>query len=1314
MAYIEPSDSIIQDALKKSSAPPPTHPADTRKSFSQTLQDPSFWQKNASVTPPPPKPTGVKQTPTTLPKKQTVMVAGKPVLVTFDKPPTRQDIKEAQEYHLRNDYPELGAQYDRLNAQIAKTPRSDPKRGDLVVERDNLMTHGKAAGPQPSDSLLTPNNPIQNLSDSINRGFDNLDTLTKIPKPALGGNSLRDVIDYASDKGKQAIEGLRLDENSDPNKVNVLANLARLKADGTLDSDTASKLAGMIASGLDIKNIPGNELITDPKKFNEDWSQNSIDFQNDPSLKNYAKGVSQLAMPGISAALITHGLIGMPGIAERGIRMLAAGGDVSEGMLSKGKYASRPSMRANDLPINGPKPPVAFEPPTSSVDGSTSPTTAPVQPWQSPDVQYPGWREHTQAFIDGIDKHIADNKIPKSKSGNLRSLKFQLKQSLADGIPHPGIIDELTAPAPDVPANLPTVGRRGGKVQPQVKSQLAEAKAPQPEPKPAESTKSPIAEAKAKTEESGPGESTETKEKPKKETKPKDLPIKEPVKDLPIKEPGAVTGIANRHTEAGGNIERHKPVINNAEEARVEGRKAIQSGEVKPGELAQEIVNKPRPTTDIENGALLEHRVDLHNQENELEARKNRTSDPAERKAIVAKIKDIHDQLDLNHKATVYGGTEASSSLLSRRGDIPINEADKSQALAAARGAKGSKPLSAKETKKVLDASAKVKEANAKIAEAEEKASQTAAKEKAESEIRSERKSLTKEAKDTLDKEYENLKSKAIGNHTPRGRKGGSTSLPDPIVIGKMVKNRIQKGVVIADDIFHDIHDALKDQFPGLTVRDVKDLYSGYGKEPSGSTTLAEGEKIKARQTATAIKSQAKAESVAEDARKGIFKEPPSRMPALTKEVEQARKARDLANLEARDLRAKMTPKSDAKKLEELVKTNVMTSTSVFGHLAGATAGQLAIAPVEELVAPLFRKILPGAGTDVYASIEGEGKVIETLLNRKDVNEWMSNPTIKDTIQKLKTGHNELDVEAEMQGIKSPHGNRDNGLLNMLHNAHGAMKTPLQRAAFAREYQKVLEDFARKKIPIGEAERSKAFAQAYAKSQQAILMNDGVVVDAITKGLSGIPGSKIFIPIARVPVNFAGRTLEYTHGELYAIVKYANEVRKSGLITKIDGKLQFNASALKMSAENQGIIARALKRGLVGKGLMALGMASSADQLSVDKDDNLFIDGHQVPAVLSHIPWIQALKMGVLTRDSNGDGFLDKYVDASKKTGASVAKHTPFANVATDIAYGVKSGDSLYKLAKHTAGNMFIPAIAKQAYKSLNDQDWFREFMKKQ
>lgn len=297
------------------------------------------------------------------------------------------------------------------------------------------------------------------------------------------------------------------------------------------------------------------------------------------------------------------------------------------------------------------------------------------------------------------------------------------------------------------------------------------------------------------------------------------------------------------------------------------------------------------------------------------------------------------------------------------------------------------------------------------------------------------------------------------------------------------------------------------------------------------------------------------------------------------------------------------------------------------------------ISAIEDLLGPAIGK-LPGMGKAGTETMNSSRAWMEGMK------EFFKGETYADALKKAKTGFNSLDQEALANGIKTDATNDVSWFLQMSQNIQGAIRTPVQRAAYQRELTKQLLLGKR----LGKDLTSKDFLvnaqrEAFEASQRAILRNDNKLNSALKSMSEKRPFLETGYPLARTSTNYVGRMGEYVGGIPYGAIKHVRGIINGG-----------------MTAKDAAAVARAYKRGGVGAGLFAAGYYGADLGIAVDKKGNVKIGNYIVPEKLTHAPWFEIVKLGAKYQQNKGS-----FIGSGKDLFKSIATNAPGNEVVKGI-----------------------------------------------
>lgn len=364
--------------------------------------------------------------------------------------------------------------------------------------------------------------------------------------------------------------------------------------------------------------------------------------------------------------------------------------------------------------------------------------------------------------------------------------------------------------------------------------------------------------------------------------------------------------------------------------------------------------------------------------------------------------------------------------------------------------------------------------------------------------------------------------------------------------------------------------------------------------------------------------------------------------------------------------------------LSRVQRFSILSGPSVFGKLGVATASHSLITPIEDLVGVGAGKLSGLKGVEATASLRGDVAAVKEFFKKE---------TWRDVWSKAKGQGNTLGNAYGTEKFKG------GPVWEFFGNLHGAVKTPLQRAAFQKEAIKMTDFLASKGVDVTKPEVITSItAHAYQKSLEAILMNDSKAVQQARKIIDSIPHKvgQTIAPIVRVPINFAGRTGEYIAGLPYGAGKQ--------ILAKI--------SKTPLDEAAQNAILRAYKRGSVGAALGVVGFYHP------DLTDDL-------PSWAKHTPVVETLALGGALRkgweqaDHTKKGTTsDTFThlgSAVYHAGNEYAQNLPGLETVSKVLGGLGSSDvqaegKLGKAAADYITSFFVPQLFQQVGKMFDPE----------
>jgi len=315
------------------------------------------------------------------------------------------------------------------------------------------------------------------------------------------------------------------------------------------------------------------------------------------------------------------------------------------------------------------------------------------------------------------------------------------------------------------------------------------------------------------------------------------------------------------------------------------------------------------------------------------------------------------------------------------------------------------------------------------------------------------------------------------------------------------------------------------------------------------------------------------------------------------------------------------------------------------------------MSPLENLVGEVVHRVSPELSR--RATTEGGG-----FDRAAEVAALWKSGRFKQMLNQLTKGSSDLDVlygprakmlDKEMSG---------EGVPGVPGRAHGALKEYPRQAEFDRAFVKVLRNYERQGMDIGDPNVQLAGRmEAYNSAERARFQQRNFISDTfnntmrdwerrggLAKGVAKV--GKFVFPITRVPVNVVGETLNYTFGLPRAVVE-----------TAVRGGVK------NLTTEQANNVMRAYKKGGVGLAIMTYaflnpqqfgGYYQKGDKRkeSEPQPGEVMFFGVRIPKWATHIPIIEAGQLAATVR---------RVWDAQKEKDA-----TPAEAAASGISAGAK------------------------------------------
>jgi hypothetical protein len=440
-----------------------------------------------------------------------------------------------------------------------------------------------------------------------------------------------------------------------------------------------------------------------------------------------------------------------------------------------------------------------------------------------------------------------------------------------------------------------------------------------------------------------------------------------------------------------------------------------------------------------------------------------------------------------------------------------------------------------------------------------------------------------------------------------------------------MAKAQLEMGVTDAHAIVDAIHARIAD-FAPMDKGEIADVISGFGQKAEKTLTKPElqqrmgqlkkelraafhGSTKDATRQAAIKKEIARIE---EQLKSGNFSKATRAKPeydaktqALQADLERARTKADMAMRKLQYQSKSKLYRATTLALN-IGRAFILSSPTVFAHLAGASFWRLMGTLVEDTAGAAWRLVPKFSEIDQLAMVEGGG--FQAGAHAAGLKAAFSKQTLKDIKDKLLKGQSDRQALYGKKGeYWTPHP-----MLEVMGHIHDSIKTPIENYAFERAITRVATNTRARMVREGMSADAidKAFttntlqtqmaAMAYAESQAAKLQGANKLVDWINEtfgrmdrsGAAGQGGSALLrsqMPIVRIPTNLVKEGVELVAGVPMGLVK------------------GFLADVSKMAPADADKIMRLLKKGTIGPALLAIGW------YGYEHMGGLYREGHKPP-----------------------------------------------------------------------------------------------------
>lgn len=324
----------------------------------------------------------------------------------------------------------------------------------------------------------------------------------------------------------------------------------------------------------------------------------------------------------------------------------------------------------------------------------------------------------------------------------------------------------------------------------------------------------------------------------------------------------------------------------------------------------------------------------------------------------------------------------------------------------------------------------------------------------------------------------------------------------------------------------------------------------------------------------------------------------------------------------------------------------LLSNPVTLAKLTAAAVQRYAFTPIEEAVGGVIGKLVPGiaerAPREGGFNVDAEAKAITDGMTKG----------MQDAYDLIKTGKSQLEVlfGKGKDGAVRESDVTPRSVIDLFGQIHGALKSPVKRAEFARSMEKRIAHAIRSGMDVTDPMvQMRLSVDAYKDANRSIFLNDNVVVNAYNRAVASLmekqrstgkpsgggriiaTATKVLLPIVRVPTNIVAETIQYATGTVTGSLRVANALRR-GVET--------------LDPEQADLIMRELKKGSLGAAALLIGYFN-ADNIGgyyqqgdgpKRKDDkhpnfgSMRIAGLEIPSYLLHNPLLETVQIGATIR----------------------------------------------------------------------------------
>lgn len=427
-----------------------------------------------------------------------------------------------------------------------------------------------------------------------------------------------------------------------------------------------------------------------------------------------------------------------------------------------------------------------------------------------------------------------------------------------------------------------------------------------------------------------------------------------------------------------------------------------------------------------------------------------------------------------------------------------------------------------------------------------------------------------------------------------------------------------------------------------------------------------------------------------------------SRVPPPVRQLDPTTEALEAAAKAAEDdyqkalLRRKLSGRSNLEKTQAALvqwrRGFLLSGVTTLGKLSAAALERVGITPLEEVAGsvlghlPIIRDVAARAPREGGFSVSAEVQALTEGFTKG----------MQDAADTLRTGKSEIDRLYSRQGKVKESDVIEPAAIEFFGRLHGALKSPVKRAEFARSFAKRMQfavnhgadqtnPLVQTKVALAAYKDAKR--SVFLQDNRAVDMFNGVISQALkpdkitgkptVRGLAVAAFLKSALPIVRVPTNLVAEALQYTVGTAIGSGKIARAL-KNGVSN--------------LPEEAADSIMRNLKKGSLGLAALTFGyfnpeMFGGFYQPGQKRDPSdvkagtIRLGGLDIPGYVLHHPLLAPFQIGSTIRrvadaylnapDGDKSGFWANVAAKSLgiyRSGIGLIEETPFGRVVTDEA----------------------------------------------